>query len=78
MDLSQQILSDITVFMKYAKYDKEKGRRETWEELVTRNKEMHISKFPQLREKIEHAYKFVYDKKSAPFYAFSSVWRKAN
>jgi ribonucleoside-triphosphate reductase len=66
MDLSQQILSDITVFMKYAKYDKEKGRRETWEELVTRNKEMHISKFPQLREKIEHAYKFVYDKKVLP------------
>ena len=66
MDLSQQILSDITVFMKYAKYDKEKGRRETWEELVTRNKEMHISKFPQLKEKIEHAYKFVYDKKVLP------------
>jgi ribonucleoside-triphosphate reductase len=66
MDLSQQILSDITVFMKYAKYDKEKERRETWEELVTRNKNMHINKFPELKTKIEHAYKFVYDKKVLP------------
>ena len=41
MELSNQILSDITVYMKYAKYLPEKQRRETWEELVTRNKEMH-------------------------------------
>jgi ribonucleoside-triphosphate reductase (thioredoxin) len=41
MDISQKILSDITVFMKYAKFQPEKNRRETWEELVTRNKEMH-------------------------------------
>ena len=46
MEKSNKILSDITVFMKYAKYHQELGRRETWEELVTRNKEMHIKKFP--------------------------------
>ena len=66
MDLSQKILSDITVFMKYAKYNKELGRRETWEELVTRNKNMHINKYPNLKEEIETAYKFVYDKKVLP------------
>ena len=66
MEKSNKILSDITVFMKYAKYRPELGRRETWEELVTRNKEMHIKKFPQIKESIEHAYKFVYDKKVLP------------
>ena len=66
MDLSQKILSDITVFMKYAKYDETKGRRETWEELVTRNKDMHLNKYPHLSKEIEHAYKFVYDKKVLP------------
>jgi ribonucleoside-triphosphate reductase len=66
MDLSQKILSDITVFMKYAKYNKELGRRETWEELVTRNKEMHINKFPHLEGEIEAAYRFVYSKKVLP------------
>ena len=44
MDISQKILSDITVFMKYAKFQPEKNRRETWKELVTRNKEMHQKK----------------------------------
>ena len=39
MEKSSKILSDITVFMKYAKYRKDLGRRETWEELVTRNKD---------------------------------------
>jgi ribonucleoside-diphosphate reductase alpha chain len=66
MELSNQILSDITVYMKYAKYLPEKQRRETWEELVTRNKEMHQRKYPQLKEEIENVYKLVYDRKVLP------------
>ena len=66
MELSSKILSDITVFMKYAKYRQDLGRRETWEELVTRNKEMHIKKFPNMKEEIEAAYQFVYQKKVLP------------
>ena len=66
MELPAKILSDITVFMKYAKYDKKKERRENWKELVTRNKKMHLEKFPQLQEEIENAYTFVYDKKILP------------
>tara|TARA_R110000851_G_scaffold94758_3_gene205760 strand:+ start:4371 stop:6230 length:1860 start_codon:yes stop_codon:yes gene_type:complete len=66
MEVSNQILSEITVYMKYAKYNEELGRRETWEELVTRNKAMHIKKFPLLKEDIENAYKLVYDKKILP------------
>ena len=66
MELSNEILSDITVYMKYAKYLPEKERRETWEELVTRNKEMHQRKYPKLKEEIEEVYKMVYDKKILP------------
>ena len=66
MELSNEILSDITVYMKYARFRPDLQRRETWEELVTRNKEMHIKKYPGLEENIELAYKFVYDKKVLP------------
>jgi ribonucleoside-diphosphate reductase alpha chain len=52
--------------MKYAKYVPNLKRRETWTELVTRNKEMHQAKFPQLKDEIEEAYKLVYDKKVLP------------
>jgi ribonucleoside-diphosphate reductase alpha chain len=66
MDITQEILSNITTYMKYSKFVPEKNRRETWEELVTRNKEMHQAKFPQLKNEIEEAYKLVYDKKVLP------------
>jgi len=66
MDTTQAILSDITCYMKYSKFKPEFNRRETWEELVTRNKEMHQAKFPQLKDEIEEAYKLVYDKKVLP------------
>ncbi len=64
MNLSNKILSDITVYMKYARYLN--GRRESWEEIVDRNKGMHIKKFPQLKEEIEDAYQYVYQKKVLP------------
>jgi len=60
------ILSDITVYMKYAKYLPEVERRETWNELVTRNMDMHIKKYPQLQDEIIEAYKYVYDRKVLP------------
>jgi len=66
MELSNKILSDITVYMKYAKYIPELNRRETWEELVTRNKQMHQKKYPQLKDEIEEVYKYVYSKKVLP------------
>lgn len=66
MELSNKILSDITVYTKYAKYLSNKQRRETWDELVTRNKEMHIKSYPNLKDEIESVYKFVYDKKVLP------------
>jgi ribonucleoside-triphosphate reductase len=66
MKLSNEILSDITVHMKYAKYLPEQNRRETWNELVDRNKAMHIKKYPKLVDQIEENYKMVYDKKVLP------------
>jgi ribonucleoside-diphosphate reductase alpha chain len=43
MELPQKILSDMVVHMKYARYDKDKKRRETWDELVDRNALMHYT-----------------------------------
>jgi ribonucleoside-diphosphate reductase alpha chain len=66
LNIEQEILSDITVYMKYSKYVPNMNRRETWTELVDRNKNMHLEKFPKLRDEIEEAYKLVYDKKVLP------------
>ena len=66
MELSSEILSEITVHMKYAKYLPEQQRRETWDELVTRNMNMHIKKYPNLEDQIIDRYKYVYSKKVLP------------
>ena len=66
MELSNKILSKITVYMKYAKYIPELNRRESWHELVTRNMNMHIKKYPKLEDQIKENYKLVYDKKVLP------------
>lgn len=66
MDTATKIMSDVVIYMKYAKYIPELNRRESWEELVTRNKLMHIKKYPNLKDEIEEVYKFVYDKKVLP------------
>jgi len=63
---STQILSDITVFNKYAKYVPDKERRESWEELVTRNMNMHIEKYPTIEDEIRSAYDYVYKKQVLP------------
>jgi len=66
LNKSNEILSDITIFSKYAKYVPSEERRETWHELVSRNKEMHQRKYPKLFDEIEEAYSLVYEKKSLP------------
>lgn len=67
MDAAAQILSDITVYNKYARFVKEIGRRETWIEICTRNMEMHIKKYPQLEAEIRQVFTdFVFTKKVLP------------
>lgn len=67
MDISNKILSDLTVHMKYAKFLPELKRRETWEEICTRNLMMHTKKFPALTNEIlEVYYRSVFTKKVLP------------
>ena len=66
MDKNLEFLSDLTHHMKYAKYLPEKQRRETYKETVDRNKQMHINRYPELRELINNAYESVYTKKVIP------------
>lgn len=66
MEQSAQLLSDIIVYSKYARYLPKKHRRETWEELITRNMQMHLRRFPSLKSEIEDVYKLVYDKSVIP------------
>lgn len=56
MDLSQEILSSITIYAKYARFSAEKQRRETWDEIIDRNKAMHVAKYPTLSKEIEEVY----------------------
>jgi ribonucleoside-diphosphate reductase alpha chain len=67
MDISQKILSDITVFNKYAKHIPDLGRRESWEDLCQRNMNMHIKKFPDLKKTIKEIYtEYVVPRKILP------------
>jgi ribonucleoside-diphosphate reductase alpha chain len=51
--------------MKYAS-NKSDNTKESWSDIVTRNKQMHIDKYPFLKDQIEEAYQYVYDKKVLP------------
>ncbi len=67
MEKSVKVMSDITVFSKYAKFNKNENRRETWEEICIRNRDMHIKKYPQLEAEIRQVYTdFVIPKKVLP------------
>jgi ribonucleoside-diphosphate reductase alpha chain len=57
---STDFLSNLIIYMKYAKKD------ESWYDLINRNKQMHISKFPNLKTDIESYYQHVYAKKVLP------------
>lgn len=66
MELGSEILSQITVFSKYAKYIPEVRRRETWEEIVSRYEVMLMQKFPDLKKEIMEKAKYIVDKKVLP------------
>jgi len=54
--LSTEILSDIAVFTKYARHLPDQKRRETWEEVALRNRDMHLKKYPWLHDLIVDLY----------------------
>ncbi|HEY3429158.1 MAG TPA: hypothetical protein VGK39_00695 [Cyclobacteriaceae bacterium] len=66
MELNQQILSDIIIYMKYARYQPELKRRETWEEICTRYENMMIEKYPDEVANIENNMQWVREKKVLP------------
>jgi hypothetical protein len=66
MNVGQKILSDITVYMKYARYLPELNRRENWDELIDRNVAMHKEKYPMIQDEIDANYEFVRGKKVLP------------
>jgi intein/homing endonuclease len=54
--MSIKSLQEYTFTSKYARYLPEKKRRETWSEAIDRVKDMHIRKYPQIKEEIEWAF----------------------
>jgi ribonucleoside-triphosphate reductase (thioredoxin) len=63
---SNKLLSDIVAFRTYAKYLQHLARRESLEESINRNMNMHLEKFPKLSRDIIKAYKQVHDLKVMP------------
>ena len=66
MELNQHILSDLIIYMKYARYLPELKRRETWSEICLRYETMMKEKYPHFEKDIQHWMQFVYQKKVLP------------
>lgn len=56
-------LQKYTYYAKYARYNKDAKRRETWSEAVDRMKNMHLKKYPQIKDEIEWAFGLVKEQK---------------
>ncbi len=59
-------LADYIHVAKYARYSETAGRRETYEETVSRVKRMHGLKFPDLQKSINESFNLVREKKVLP------------
>jgi intein/homing endonuclease len=73
MTPEQELTSQVTVFSKYARFWGELGRRETYPEIVARNRQMHLDHLkqigkdtPELLEMVDEAYRLVADRKVFP------------
>jgi ribonucleoside-diphosphate reductase alpha chain len=61
-----ELLSEITIFQKYAKHIDSENRRETWQEICARYRQMLINKYPELETPIKEAVNLVEKKKILP------------
>jgi len=62
MELASKILSDITIYMKYAKWLPLEFKKESWDMIVDRNLNMHLAKLKELgHDEESHYYKEVVD-----------------
>ncbi len=66
MELNQQILSDIIIYMKYARYLPDENRRETWREICDRYQSMMDEKYPFMVDETNEAMTWVRQKKVLP------------
>lgn len=64
--LTKDILSNLIIYGKYAKYLPDKRRRETWDEIVDRCLQMHLRRYPHIEDQIRDAFQFVREKKVLP------------
>src|SRR6478735_3377172 len=62
MHKTQEALSDIVIFNKYAKYQSSTKKRETWSDIVFRYCQMMVNKYPQLEEEIWNNSKYLLNK----------------
>ena len=63
---SNKLLSDLVAFRTYAKYIPHLNRRESLEETINRNMQMHLDRFPKLSTDIVRAYRQVHELKVLP------------
>lgn len=64
---SVELLSSVTIFNKYARYLPMQERREDWAEIVQRNCDMHVKRYPHMAEQIQRVFRdFVLPKKVLP------------
>jgi ribonucleoside-diphosphate reductase alpha chain len=61
--MSIKALQDYTYYSKYARYNKEAHRRETWNEAVSRVEAMHLRRYPQAEEHIKWAFDLVRERR---------------
>lgn len=57
--MSLKALQEYTFVSKYARYQKDKKRRETWDEAVNRVRDMHLSRYPAMAEELKWAFEQV-------------------
>lgn len=59
-DLGSYLLSEITVYNKYARFiDADLNKKESWRDIVERTRNMHVHKFPALVDDINDAFAYV-------------------
>ena len=66
MQLNQRILSDLIIYMKYARYIPELQRRELWPEICLRYAHMMIDRYPKMESEIMENLEFVRQRKILP------------
>lgn len=64
--VATEIMSALTVYLKYSKQLKGENRRETWNETIERNKMLYTRKFPHLKSEIDSVYELVESRKILP------------